>query len=177
MITILAIQSADVVNLNLWQMLISICNLLIIFLIIKKFLFKPVKAAMNKRQAAIDKQFDDAAKAKREADEKRAAWESKMAGANEEAQSIIASAEKSAEKRGEQIILNAKAKAGDTMRNAEADAELSRRRAEEDIKKEIVDVSVALTGKMLEKEISEGDHRRLIDSFIREIGENDDSDK
>lgn len=177
MMTILAIQSADVVTVNLWQMLISVCNLLIIFLIIKKFLFKPVKAAIDKRKAAIDKQFDDAAKAQREANEHRAAWESKMASADEEAKSIIASAEKSAEKRGEQILLNAKAKASDMIRGAEADAELSRRRAEESIKKEIADVSVALTEKMLEKEISDGDHRRLIDSFIREIGENDGSDK
>ncbi len=36
MTTVLAIQSLDVVSVNLWQMLISICNLLIIFLIIKK---------------------------------------------------------------------------------------------------------------------------------------------
>ena len=71
MITLLQIQSADVITVNLWQIIISLCNLLIIFLIIKKFLFKPVKAAMAKRQANIDKQLDDAAKAKSEADKIR----------------------------------------------------------------------------------------------------------
>ncbi len=75
------------------------------------------------------------------------------------------------------IMADAKEKADEIVRRAEEDAALSRRRAEEDIKREIADVSVALTGKMLEKEMTEGDHRKLIDSFIREIGENDDTDK
>ncbi len=83
MITLLQIQSADVITVNLWQIIISLCNLLIIFLIIKKFLFKPVKAAMAKRQANIDKQLDDAAKAKSEADKSRAKWEETLAGAND----------------------------------------------------------------------------------------------
>lgn len=177
MITLLQIQSADVITVNLWQIIISLCNLLIIFLIIKKFLFKPVKAAMAKRQASIDKQLDDAAKAKSEADKSRAKWEKTLAGANDEADEIIRDAERSASRRGEMIMADAKEKADEIVRRAEEDAALSRRRAEEDIKREIADVSVALTGKMLEKEITEGDHRKLIDSFIREIGENDDTDK
>ena len=75
----------------------------------------------------------------------------------------------------ENVIADAKEKADDIIRRAEEDAALSRRRAEKDIKKEIADVSVALTGKLLEKEISEDDQRRLIDSFIGEIGENNDT--
>ena len=164
MTTVLAIQSLDVVSVNLWQMLISICNLLIIFLIIKKFLFKPVKAAMDKRQAAVDKQYDDAAKAKSDAESSRSAWEAKLATADDTADGIIRDAEKSAKLRGENVIADAKEKADDIIR-----------RAEKDIKKEIADVSVALTGKLLEKEISEDDQRRLIDSFIGEIGENNDT--
>ena len=166
MTTVLAIQSLDVVSVNLWQMLISICNLLIIFLIIKKFLFKPVKAAMDKRQAAVDKQYDDAAKAKSDAESSRSAWEAKLATADDTADGIIRDAEKSAKLRGENVIADAKEKADDIIRRAEEDAALSRRRA---------DVSVALTGKLLEKEISEDDQRRLIDSFIGEIGENNDT--
>ena len=164
MTTVLAIQSLDVVSVNLWQMLISICNLLIIFLIIKKFLFKPVKAAMDKRQAAVDKQYDDAAKAKSDAESSRSAWEAKLATADDTADGIIRDAEKSAKLRGENVIADAKEKADDIIR-----------RAEKDIKKEIADVSVALTGKLLEKEISEDDQRRLIASFIGEIGENNDT--
>lgn len=175
MTTVLAIQSLDVVSVNLWQMLISICNLLIIFLIIKKFLFKPVKAAMDKRQAAVDKQYDDAAKAKSDAESSRSAWEAKLATADDTADGIIRDAEKSAKLRGEKVVADAKEKADDIIRLAEEDAALSRRRAEKDIKKEIADVSIALTGKLLEKEINEDDHRKLIDSFIGEIGENNDT--
>ena len=119
---------------------------------------------MDKRQAAVDKQYDDAAKAKSDAESSRSAWEAKLATADDTADGIIRDAEKSAKLRGENVIADAKEKADDIIR-----------RAEEDIKKEIADVSVALTGKLLEKEISEDDQRRLIDSFIGEIGENNDT--
>ena len=51
---------------------------------------------------------------------------------------------------------------------------LERRKAKEDIKKEIVEVSGVLAEKMLEREINKDDHRAIIDSVIEEIGEGDD---
>ena len=57
----------------------------------------------------------------------------------------------------------------------ETAADLERRKAEADIKENIVDISSRLAGKMLEREINPDDHRRLIDSFIEEIGDDHDS--
>ena len=57
-------------------------------------------------------------------------------------------------------------------RQAETQAELEMRKAEEGIKKEIVEVSTALANKLLEREINADDHRDLIDSFIEKIGDN-----
>ena len=41
-------QSLEVISVNIWHILISLCNLLILFLIVKRFLFKPVKKALEK---------------------------------------------------------------------------------------------------------------------------------
>ena len=60
-------------------------------------------------------------------------------------------------------------RADEIVRQAEADASLELKRAQDDIKREIVTVSTALTEKMLEREINEKDHRALIDSFIEDI--------
>lgn len=54
---------------------------------------------------------------------------------------------------------------------------LERKKAAAGIKKEIADVSTALTEKMIGRELREEDHRAMIDSFIREIGEDDDGNK
>ena len=46
-------QSLDVISINIWHILISLCNLILLFLVVKKFLFKPVKNLLASRQAEL----------------------------------------------------------------------------------------------------------------------------
>ena len=90
------------------------------------------------------------------------------------ADEIIANATENAKRHGERIVLEAQEKAEGIVRVAQNEAELERRKATEDIKREIVEVSGALTEKMLEREINVQDHHALIESFIDKIGEEND---
>ena len=47
-------QSLDVISVNVWQILFSLANLLLLFILIKKLLFKPVKNVLDKRQESLD---------------------------------------------------------------------------------------------------------------------------
>lgn len=170
-------QSMEVISINIWQILISLCNLLVLFLILKKFLYKPVKKAMAERKAAVEEQYGAAEKAERSALASKEEWEQKLQNAGEEADSILKSAVANADRRGDKIVAEAKEKADGIIRQAEAEAELERKKAEAGIRREIVDVSAQLTEKMLNREIRPEDHRELIDSFIQEIGEDDDADE
>ncbi|MBS6475657.1 MAG: F0F1 ATP synthase subunit B [Clostridiales bacterium] len=170
-------QSLEVISVNLWQILISLCNLLLLFLIIKRFLYKPVKKVLAQRQAALQEQYDAAASAQTDAEENRSKWEQKLHGAQEEADNLLKKATAAADRRGEQIVSEAKEKAEGIIRQAEDQAELERKKAAAGIKKEIADVSAALTEKMIGRELREEDHRAIIDSFIQEIGEDDDGNK
>lgn len=167
-------QSLDIISVNLWQIVISLINLLLIFLILKKFLYKPVKKVLSQRQAALDEQYSAAAEAERQANADKAAWEDKMLSANAEADAILENATANAGRRSDRIIADAKEKADSIVRQAENEAALERKKAEAGIKQEIVTVSTALTEKMLDREINAEDHRNLIDSFIDQIGEDDD---
>lgn len=171
------LQSLDVISINLWQILISLANLVILFLLVKKFLFKPVKNLFAQRQAELDHQYAAADAAKKQAEEHKTAWEQKLQTANAEADSIIQDATETAKYRAAQIVEDANAKAAGIQSRAEAEALLTQKRAEEEIKKEIVDVSSALAEKMLEREINEKDHRALIDSFLDEIGDGNGADQ
>lgn len=166
-------QSLDVISVNLWQILISLANLLILFLIIKKFLFGPVKKMLAKRQEELDSRYRAAeeAKVRAEADEKY--WNEKKSGAEAAADEILNRATENARLREEKILEDAKASAEGIVRQAEAQADLERRKAEDSIKREIVDVSTALTEKLLSREIKLEDHRSMIDSVIDTIGEED----
>ena len=82
-------QNLDVISVNLWQILISLANLVLIFLILKKFLFKPVTNILEKRNREIDESYDNASKAEKEAEESRIAWEEKLSGADARAAEIV----------------------------------------------------------------------------------------
>lgn len=164
-------QSSEIISVNIWQILISLANLVILFLIMKKFLYKPVRRMMEARQNAIDEQYKEADDAKRIAEESRDEWQSKMQKAEDEANEILRGATENANRRGDAIIAEAKDKADGIVRNAENEAELERLKAQDDIKNDIVDISTALTEKLLSREITNDDHKALIDSFLNDLGE------
>lgn len=166
-------QSLDVISINIWQIVVSLLNLVILFLIIKKFLYKPVKKMLVDRQNAIDKQYDDANQAKLQALEDKKSYEEKLSYAKEQADGVIQSAVSTAQAREKEIIAEAKQKAEGILLKAESDAKLAILKAEDSIKQEIIDVSTVLAKKMLEREIKDQDHKDLIDSFIDNIGDSD----
>ena len=162
-------QNLGVISVNIWAILASLANLLILTLIVKRFLFKPVKKIVDARRAAIDNDYAQAQAARDQAEESRQNYEAAMAAAKQTSDQIIADATRTAEHRSNEIVAEARQKATDIRRQAEADAVLERRKAEDDMKHEIAEVSTQLTGKLLQREINEDDHKKLIDSFLNEL--------
>ena len=168
-------QTLDVISVNLWQMVASLANLLILFLIIKYFLYNPVKNMLINRQKAIEGDYAAAKDAREKAESDQKAYEEKLTDAAHEAENVIKAAVSTATAREKEIIADAKEKADGIIRQAQSEAELEKKKAEDSIKREIVTVSGALASKMLEREVNTDDHRKLIDSFIEGIGDEDDA--
>ena len=164
-------QSLEIISVNLWQILISLCNLLLLFLILKKCLYKPVVNALAKREETLREQYERAENAVQGAQELKLQWEEKMSGAQSEADRILLHAAESAENRRNVILLQTQDEAERIIRNAENEAELEKKKAEDDIRRQIVEVSALLTEKILGREINTDDHHELIGQFISQIGE------
>lgn len=167
-------QSLPIISVNIWHILISLANLLILFLIVKKFLYKPVKATLEKRQAEIDENYAAAESAKADAESDKALWAQKMQTADETADQTIKDAAETASRRADKIVADAREEADGIMRRAQAAAVLERQNAEASMRREIVDVSTQIAEKMLEREVSADDHRELIDTFLDRIGDDHD---
>ena len=161
----------DIISVNIWHIVISLANLVILFLILKKLLFKPVKKIVDKRQKEIESEYKKAEKTQAEADAIKAEWEGKMATAEAEADKIISDAVERADSRNEVMLYESREKADQIIRKAKADIERERKDARETIKKEIVDVSQTLSEQIIGREINMDDHRDLIDRAIDRIGE------
>lgn len=164
-------QSLDVISINIWNILISLCNLAILFWVMKKFLYRPVREMIAKRQKELDAQYAAAAEAQRSADEDRALYAQKLQSARAEADGILRKATADADRNGARIVEEARGKADGIVRQARSEAELEKKKAEAEVRRQIADVSAELAGQMLGREIREEDHRELIDSFLQEIGE------
>ena len=95
----------------------------------------------------------------------------KLAGAHAEADSLIHEATANATRRSERIVADARDKADAIVRQGQIEAAMEKKRAQASIRREITDVSAALTEKLLGREMNTGDHRELIDSFLQEMGD------
>lgn len=164
-------QNLDIISINIWQVVISLVNLVILFLILKKFLFEPVKKIKAQRENEIETQYKKAEKARKEADDLKAGWEDKITTADQKADEIISEAVERANERNEIMLYESREKADQIIRKAKADIERDRREARETIKKEIVDVSQVISEQIIGREINMDDHRDLIDDAIDKLGE------
>lgn len=164
-------QSLDVISINVWNVLISLCNLAILFWVMKKFLYAPVRNMIAKREAEIEAQYAAAAEAEKSAAADRDLYAEKLRSVKGEADDILRRATAAADRSGARIVEEARGKADGIIRQAQNEAELEKRKAEAEVRRQIADVSAALTEQMLQREIRKEDHRKLIDSFLQEMGE------
>ncbi|MBQ0101495.1 MAG: F0F1 ATP synthase subunit B [Firmicutes bacterium] len=163
------VQTLDIISVNIWNILVSLANLVILYLIIKKLLFKPVKNIIEQRKKAVQDIYDEADAAKTAAEADKALYAEKLEKADDEANEIILSARAKAKTVSENIISDANAKAAQAMRRADESIELDKRRAVNEMKDEISGLSVDIAEKMIGREINADDHKELIDSFIDSI--------
>ena len=161
----------QIVSFNLWQVLISLANLTLLYLGLKKFLYKPVKAVLENRKAAIAKAYDEAEEYRNSANAAREEYAAKLAPAHATADAIIHDATVLANRRGEKIVAEAHQKADEIVRQGELEASMEKKKAMESIRQDITDVSAAMTEKLLGREMSAEDHRSMIDEFLKGVGD------
>lgn len=159
------------ITLDGWTFLAQICNLMIQLLIFKKFLLKPVKQVIADRKAKADSEIADAQKLRTEAEAMKAEYEQNLQNSRTEANQIVAAAQKTATARSEEIVGEARAQAAALKQKAEADIAQERKKAVNEVKDEIGGIAMEIASKVVEREISEKDHKDLIDEFIKNVGE------
>lgn len=159
------------VTIDVWTLIFTWGNLLILFLLMKKFLFGPVRKMMLDRENEVKALYADAESAKTSAEELKKSYEDSLKDAKEEAQEIIKNATKSAALKSEEIISEAHETASGIIERADKQIEAEKRNAENELKDEVSALAVSIASKIIEKELDEEKHKELINSFIDKMGE------
>ena len=158
------------VGVNFWTMLFAWINLLILYLLFKKFLFGPIKKMIDDRQKEVDDIYSDAETARESASELKAEYEEKMSRAAEESEEILKAAHRRAQLKEEEILKEENAEATRVLERAEEQIELEKKRALNDVKDQVSSMAIGIASAVIERDVSEDEHRELIDDFISNIG-------
>ena len=174
MLTLIS-ESAAQVNLPLvtidpGTIVFTLINTLIIFILFKVFLFKPVGKILDKRNEMAAAEIAEAKRAKESAAKTEQEYIEKLAKAKGEAADIMKQATLRAQTREEEIVNEANQKAAEIKARAEENIERDKQRAVNDIKDEISDIVIMAASKVVEKEISAKDNEAIIADFLQNVG-------
>lgn len=156
---------------NPWTALFILLNTLTIFFVAKKFLFGPVMKMIQDRQNEIDTMYTDATAAKEQAQQLRTQYENQLAQAQQTGERIVKEATARGQARQEDILRQANAEANAIRQKAEADIAQEKKKAINDAKDEISVIALTIAGKVVGREMNDSDQSRLVDQFIENLGD------
>lgn len=143
----------------------------VMFLLLSYLLFNPAREFLKKREERVKDNIDSAQKAKDDAEKLRAEYEAKLHNIHKEEEAILSAARKKALESEAKIIDNAKAEAANIIARANKETELAVKKAQDDIKKEIISVASLIAGKLVSENIDLSIQDSLIDDTLKEIGD------
>ncbi len=159
----------ELISLNIWHILASAGNLFLLTLVVKRFLFQPVKRVFAQRQEQVDALYRAAEEAEKEAREEKQVWDRRMETANEEAEGILSRAAERADRLEQEIVTSARERAARQIERAEEETKRQRKKAMDELKSQVAALSLQMAEAALGREMGKADHGRLIDSFIEEM--------
>lgn len=145
-------------------------NVLILFLLLRTFLYKPVRKFMQEREAKFAREREQIDASRTEADTLKAQYELSMKNAKLEAEKLTEDKLRTAEHEAEDVRKKAKQDAQGILTDAMTQAETEREGMLTELKSQTAELAVDIAGKILEREVKPEDHQRVIDSFFDKVG-------
>ncbi len=143
-----------------------------LFLVASHLLFNPVRDMMEKRQARIKDELDTAASDMENARALKEEYESKLKEVDKEAEAILAEARKKALANENKIVADAKEEAARILERAGVEAELEKKKAADEVKREMVVLASMMAAKVVNAAIDTTVQDSLVEETLKEIGEN-----
>jgi F-type H+-transporting ATPase subunit b len=153
------------VGLMIWTLLAFGATLFLL----NKLAFPRIAEALDKRRRLIDESITAAESAKREADELLEEYRARLREAREQAEDILARARKAADGLADEAKAEATRTREELLANTRRDIESETRRALDEIRKEVADLTLIATEKVTRKSLTPDDHRRLIEEALSEV--------
>ena len=143
----------------------------VMFLFLSYMLFNPAREMLKKRQDKVKNDIDSAEKSREDAAKLKEEYENRLREIHKEEDAILSAARQKALENETKIIDQAKAEAANIIERANHQAELEMKKAQDEIKKEIITVASMVAGKAVGEKLDIEIQDSLIDDTLKEIGE------
>ncbi|MDO4799828.1 MAG: F0F1 ATP synthase subunit B [Bacillota bacterium] len=154
-----------------WTFVLTLANAIILFLIVRFRLFKPIQKFMADRENEVKQQFDEAERAERKAQELRDQYEQQMSRVEAEGSELLKSYAKRAELKADEIVRKAKEEADFIKQKTERELETEVQKTVHQLKNQLSELTVLAASRVVDKELKPEDHSALIDRLITEVGD------
>lgn len=155
---------------NLLTFVTQLAATLIMFLLLKKFVWKPVKNIMARRSAYEQDKLAQADALKKENEALKAQMEQQLQQASEQAQRTIAAAEAEGNSLKQSLVKEGEERSRQIVEDAQHSAAMEKAKMLDDMHEQIVDVAMSAAQKMIGGRLDEQTDRRQIDEFVKEVG-------
>ncbi|MEG2354206.1 MAG: F0F1 ATP synthase subunit B [Clostridium sp.] len=148
----------------------AMLNFAVLYLILRRILFKPVNKIITSREDEVKNMYNDAEKRVLQADKREKESEEARLNIKREGNKLIEGYKIKAEAVYDEILEEAKIEATKVRQRAKLDAKREMERTKADIKDQVVDLAMLLTKKVLDQNIEPSVYTDIIDEFIAEVG-------
>ncbi len=146
-----------------------VLNVLVLFLLLRTFLYKPVHKFMADREAKFAHERGEIDAGRKEADTLKTQYESSLANAKAAAEKIAEEKRAALEREADDVRKRAAQDAQQILANAHTQAEAERNESLKELRSQVADLAVGLAGRILEREVSKKDNQKLIDDFFKKV--------
>ena len=161
-----------------FNLVLEMINLVVLFLILRKFLFRPVMNIMEKRKAMIAEGLKNADEQQEAARELKKQYEDALSGAKDESLRMIEQAKLDARTEYDRILKEADAQAGKLLVTARETIDLEREQTLRDMKSQVAGLAMEAAKKLVTQQCQADDGRAIYDQFLKEAGDpNENSEK
>ncbi len=157
-------------EINIWEICLYMINIVVLFFVLRKLLFKPITRFLEKRTNEIQQRIDEAAQKQADAEKLKARYDEIMANAQELANALIGKSRMVADEQARQIVERAETEATELRVRAEKHIDEQRQIAVHEMRQEITKMAIQIAQKVLEREVSYDDNKNIINEFFEKVG-------
>ncbi len=158
-------------DIDIWNFIWPAVNLLLLFIVLKIFLFKPVNKIMDERTRSIQNDIDSAKKSREEAEALKQKYADDLSNAKEEARRIVMKAQDDGAAERAVLMERSKEDADKLVADANKAIENERRRVLQQAQSQIADLAIEAASKIIGENVDDEKNRRIVDEFLSEEGE------